>query len=1544
MSALHPATQTKPSNSLLLNAAFAAYEATPPSNEYEVDSETISNKLGLSATIYRRKGSSEYILSFRGTEEPNSWEGLKDWANNFNDGWPQFKKSRDAIAAKIDVIFAKDSRSRIHIVGHSLGGALAQFTAYDVGRRYNKNMNHRITLTTWNALGAQWGLTANEKKYDPKLLAGIDGTHFYRHDDLVARLGGNHVGGKKIMLLDPEIKMEPALAAHMKPELAQALEKGMAIEKEPLYAFATRYTRGFLGSALSGLINLFDRDIEGQGILKLTRSILQAAIGHGIKIAAIEAGAFLWQYLVQRIADYSLRDKDGLKSAMAEIAEVAAENRKHFKWLAGKMMESILKEATSTMEGRASLDRAGLEWASEVFEDIASRTKERDPQISDLFREASQKIWDPLPGLPLFIRDFILMLKPELYMARVGMLTMLSKLQEQLARAEREDKWLIVEQLSPLVLDLDGDGVETVGFENEVYFDHNGNGYAELTGWIDPDDGLLTYDRNQNGQIDDGNELFGNNFRLKSGGLASNGFTALADLDSDSNKQIDARDIDWDRLAIWQDYNFSGSVDAGELKSMANLGISKIPLNYMGGEGVEWNGNDHRQEGTFIREDGNQSQLIDVWFIVNPGLSRDLRVVPIDQDLSFVPDLEGSGNVPSLHQAIVRDTSGELGRLLRQWYSAPHTEHAQLISSVIFHWTGVAHTSGNSRLLSDRRILLALEAFAGRRYRNGNEPINDLSAFILQTEFKRICSSVTGLLNSHPHFHEILSHAKMTWDHRSDKVNWNVEPLVQHLRQEVDITLNAASLINLQLAIKSLGETGTDLLQELKKHISTSNRDSDLKLRWLVDQQVVAGSNESEVLHPGYSFPITIHGGGGDDNIRTHQSADLIDGGLGNDILDGTLGDDIYLFGKSFGQDRIHEAETHGRGFDTAVFADHASSDVASIEQQNGDLVLRFNSGDACTVVRYASDAYLFERIDLFRFADGVEWRLPDIMARIKPSLPSQGDDILAGKSKATNRIEGLAGNDLIRGGDLEDHLSGDNGHDALFGGDGDDWLRGGRGRDLLVGGAGRDHYLFARSDGEDTIRAKSEGNPNDRGTIVFDAGVLASKLGVSRDRDQTTLLLSTGVLGDLIRIEEFFNNDSPYHLRNPIDSVQFSDGTRWNTWELLQRAMLGTAQSDQIAGSAHDDSLHGYGDNDYLNGRAGNDQLHGHEGDDVLEGGAGQDILHGGLGRNIYRFRPGHGQDIIAADLTATASQRSGIVQFDAGMSADAVSFLRMANHLLITQNNSTDSITIQEFFRDNNPANTWNPVTGIEFESAIPQQLTAADVVARLRNGRSGTAGNDLLEAPVAGSYLHGFGGNDTLLGSDGDDLLDGGLGVDTVSYAPAQRGVVVDLSLRPPQDTKGAGVDNLVSIENLLGSRFADQLHGSEDGNHLDGGDGDDVLVGSAGADRHHGGAGADLFLYRTALEVGHGVRGRDRILDFSAQDRIDLSRLDADLSRPGDQAFLWIGEREFSAPGQLRYTVTKGQGLLKGNLSGSSGPEFTLMLEGGFQLDPAIHLVL
>ena len=122
-------------------------------------------------------------------------------------------------------------------------------------------------------------------------------------------------------------------------------------------------------------------------------------------------------------------------------------------------------------------------------------------------------------------------------------------------------------------------------------------------------------------------------------------------------------------------------------------------------------------------------------------------------------------------------------------------------------------------------------------------------------------------------------------------------------------------------------------------------------------------------------------------------------------------------------------------------------------------------------------------------------------------------------------------------------------------------------------------------------------------------------------------------------------------------------------------------------------------------------------------------------------------------------------------------------------------------------------------------------------------GGDGDDFLTGNGAANRLYGQRGDDTLLGTQGDDLLsggpgddvlDGGPGNDTATYAGAAAGVAVDLRIVGPQPTGGAGVDTLISIENLVGSARADRLTGDSLANELQGGGGNDVLDGGGGSD--------------------------------------------------------------------------------------------------------------
>lgn len=143
-------------------------------------------------------------------------------------------------------------------------------------------------------------------------------------------------------------------------------------------------------------------------------------------------------------------------------------------------------------------------------------------------------------------------------------------------------------------------------------------------------------------------------------------------------------------------------------------------------------------------------------------------------------------------------------------------------------------------------------------------------------------------------------------------------------------------------------------------------------------------------------------------------------------------------------------------------------------------------------------------------------------------------------------------------------------------------------------------------------------------------------------------------------------------------------------------------------------------------------------------------------------------------------------------------------------------------------------------------------------------GNSANNLLTGNGGNDMLSGRSGNDFLNGGAGNDMLDGGAGLDTALYVDALSGVNVNLALVGAQDTLGAGSDTLISIENLVGSGFADILSGDGGDNRLSGLAGNDSLFGQAGSDTLSGGDGNDWL---------GGGEGNDRLFGGTGNDVLD-----------------------------------------------------------------------
>ena len=163
-----------------------------------------------------------------------------------------------------------------------------------------------------------------------------------------------------------------------------------------------------------------------------------------------------------------------------------------------------------------------------------------------------------------------------------------------------------VVESDPLVLDLDGDGLELSTIEEGVMFDVDGDGETERTAFARGDDAFLALDRNQNGRIDGGLELFGDQHG------AADGFAELRRFDDNADGLIDARDRVFDQLRLYRELNGDGVSQTSELSTLRQAGIASLRLDAQTTDETIA-GNRLSAIGHFTRNDGSTGLLGDVW-------------------------------------------------------------------------------------------------------------------------------------------------------------------------------------------------------------------------------------------------------------------------------------------------------------------------------------------------------------------------------------------------------------------------------------------------------------------------------------------------------------------------------------------------------------------------------------------------------------------------------------------------------------------------------------------------------------------------------------------------------------------------------------------------------------------------------------------------------------------------------------------------------------------------------------------------------------------
>ncbi|MDP6920042.1 MAG: hypothetical protein QGH43_12430 [Arenicellales bacterium] len=165
----------------------------------------------------------------------------------------------------------------------------------------------------------------------------------------------------------------------------------------------------------------------------------------------------------------------------------------------------------------------------------------------------------------------------------------------------------------PLVLDLDGDGVELLGLDSGVTFDVDVDGALESTGWVGPDDGLLAMDLDGSGQIEDMSEVFSEVFN---GGNYTDSLAALATLDSNADQVISAEDDQFNEILVWQDGDSDGVSAEAELSTLTDHGISALDLDVTASDETV-SGNTIDAVGTVEFDDATTGTFAEVTFVLD---------------------------------------------------------------------------------------------------------------------------------------------------------------------------------------------------------------------------------------------------------------------------------------------------------------------------------------------------------------------------------------------------------------------------------------------------------------------------------------------------------------------------------------------------------------------------------------------------------------------------------------------------------------------------------------------------------------------------------------------------------------------------------------------------------------------------------------------------------------------------------------------------------------------------------------------------------------
>ncbi|WP_162245650.1 peroxidase family protein [Brevundimonas sp. Root1279] len=454
------------------------------------------------------------------------------------------------------------------------------------------------------------------------------------------------------------------------------------------------------------------------------------------------------------------------------------------------------------------------------------------------------------------------------------------------------------------------------------------------------------------------------------------------------------------------------------------------------------------------------------------------------------------------------------------------------------------------------------------------------------------------------------------------------------------------------------------------------------------------------------------------------------------------------------------------------------------------------------------------------------------------------------------NTFNGTAGDDIADG---TSGFIGLGANDTLNGNAGDDILNGAGGTDTINGGAGNDRI--------------------DGGAGGSDVAVWAGTVGgFGFGLDGTGQLTVTDLIGSegtdtLTTVEQLRFNAVTYALVNGTNAAGTSNGG---------------AGADIVLGHGGIDTVNGAGGADVLVGGAANDTALGGTGNDqILWGvGDGRDFIDGQGDTDTVRIRGDASGETyriysrtaaLAAGITGLNANTEIVITRNGTNNASIIAELDNIEEIVITGRGGGDTFIPIGSFVGTSLATSTITIDGSDGNDTVNiTDLTSAHRIVFHQNGGTDTVvgtlrPDDVVEAfgPALPGLTEASGSDESMDGTTGEASYVGGAGNDTLGFETSAAAKHVSLNGGYARNADGSNQASLTSIENVVGSAFADTLVGSAVANVMFGGEGADTLVGLGGDDFLWGGAGAANTMQGGLGNDIYYVEANDTVLELAGE---------------------------------------------------------------------------